>query len=167
MKKSFILQSALVALNFNQVVNAGIPDGSLASCWEVASLFDNTCDGVNDDNGEEMSCTGAMKCPGTSKEQIYTTESPCKFTRKLCVTCYVEDKVVRVKVNANGMPNHCFNNSNPSSAKASEMTWTVNWNPDVSEVENYRKSQFDTAAKTDEILCDIQRTAAANMSSKS
>jgi len=37
----------------------------------------------------------------------------------------------------------------------------------MSGVENYTSSDFDTSAKTDEILCDLQRTASSNMHSSS
>ena len=65
--------------------NAALPDGSLESCKKVANMFDNTCN----DEGETVTCTGTMRCPGSSNgEQTYTASNPCKWTRKLCVECY-------------------------------------------------------------------------------
>ena len=37
------------------------------------------------------------------------------------------------------------------------------FNRDVSALTNYESSDIDTEAKTDELLCDIQRTAETNM----
>ena len=66
---------------------------TLADCNTVASLFDNTCDisqgavDLSTHAGAEMSCSGQVMCPNGDGSQTYTTESPCTFTRKLCVTC--------------------------------------------------------------------------------
>ena len=81
-----------------QAAPRGIPGRSLEDCEAFAALFDNTCqDGAFIDDfanhaGAEVSCAGNMACPSNdsatsvSKED-YTTESPCTFTRKLCVSC--------------------------------------------------------------------------------
>ena len=74
--------------------------------------------------------------------------------------------VVRIKVQSNAMPNHCIN-STVNNAVASENEWEVNFNPDMSSIQNYSTSDFGSSAATDEILCDLQRTAATNMNSAS
>lgn len=60
------------------------------------------------------------------------------------------------------MPNHCFQaiNENPS---PTEVDFSVLFNRDVTGLTNYSSSDIDTSAKTDELLCDIQRTVSANM----
>lgn len=60
------------------------------------------------------------------------------------------------------MPNHCFY-STVNFGVASESEFTVAFNADMSDVMNYSESQLNTAEKTDEILCDIQRTNESNM----
>ena len=155
---------------------AAIPGRTLADCNNFASLFDNTCPSVNgapqemdlasSASGVTVSCTGQMRCPGTSGAATYTSSNPCTFVRKLCVSCFEDAGTVKILVQSNGLPNHCFF-STVNVSVATEHEWQVAFNSDVSSVENYTASDFDTSAKTDEILCDIQRTSSANMLSSS
>ena len=48
---------------------------------------------------------------------------------------------------------------------AKEVEWEANWNVDMKDIMNYTADDFDSSAKTDEILCDIQRTSSSNMHS--
>ena len=48
-----------------------------------------------------------------------------------------------------------------------DVSWSAVWNSDVSNIMNYTESDFDTSAKTDEILCDLQRTSSSNMNAAS
>lgn len=75
--------------------------------------------------------------------------------------------MVKITVDSNGLPNHCFYDTTPNTAEAIDNTWTVNWNPDVTGKLNYQASDFDSESKTTEILCDIQRTSSNNMMSES
>jgi len=52
------------------------------------------------------------------------------------------------------MPNHCFQaiNENPT---PTDTDFKVIFNRDVTSMLNYEATDFDTEAKTDEILCDI------------
>ena len=104
--------------------------------------------------GAEVSCSGPMRCPGTESSATYTTAEPCTYTRKLCVSCTETSGVVKVKVQSNGLPNHCFY-STVNVAAASENEWEVVFNADVSNIMNYDASDFDSSPKTDEIICDI------------
>ena len=114
-----------------------------------------------------MSCTGEMRCPGTSGAVTYTSSNPCTFERKLCVTCDESSSgVVTVTVSGNGMPNHCFF-STVNTAAEMDVSWSATWNSDVSGIMNYTAEDFNTSAKTDELLCDLQRTASSNMNSAS
>ena len=101
-------------------VLTGVPDTTIGigrtldDCKYVASLFDNTCDSLttpinlNNHEGAEMNCAGQMMCPGGSGSQTYTTENPCTYTRKLCVTCQEKNNDVYIRVQSNQLPNHCF-----------------------------------------------------------
>ena len=60
------------------------------------------------------------------------------------------------------MPNHCFY-STVNYGVASDDEWTVTFNADMRGIENYSSDDLGTSAKTDEILCDLQRTANTNM----
>ena len=64
------------------------------------------------------------------------------------------------------MPDHCFF-STVNVAESLENEWEVVFNADVSNIMNYTASDFDSSSKTDEILCDIQRTSSANMNAAS
>ena len=113
-----------------------------------------------------MSCKGTMRCPGASGSSTYDAGSPCTWTRKLCVSCSTVNGVVKIRVQTNNLPNHCMN-ATVNNAKEQVQDWTVTWQPDVSNIKNYKDSDFDTSAKTEEILCDIQRTAKSNMNAAS
>ena len=161
----------LLSLALARAAMAAIPGRSLADCQAFALNFDNTCPTVSNvtqemdlanDSGLTVSCTGVMRCPGTSGEATYTSSNPCTYERKLCVSCYEDNSTTYIKVQANGLPNHCFH-SVVNVSSAMEHEWTAVFNADVSGLENYTSSDFDTSAKTDEILCDIQRTAESNM----
>ena len=62
----------------------------------------------------------------------------------------------------NMLPNHCTNAINEN-AEEFNVDYAVIFNRDVNGVMNYSESDLDSAAKTEELLCDIQRTADANM----
>ena len=113
-----------------------------------------------------------MPCPSNGKAETFTDKNPCTWTRKLCVSCFEDTEgTVKVKVQSNAMPNHCFNGRTTGSkinfASPKETEWQVNWNPDVNDIQNYQDRDFDSQAKTSEILCDIQRTSSKNMNEAS
>lgn len=102
-----------------------------------------------------MQCTGNMRCPGTDADAVYTTEKPCIFKRKLCVTCSTkDDPTVYITVQQNSMPNHCFY-STVNFGVAADNEWEVVFNADMSGIENYSADDIATSAKTDELLCDL------------
>ena len=161
----------LLSLALARAAMAAIPGRTLADCQTFALNFDNTCSVSNgvtremnlaNDSGVDVSCTGVMRCPGSSGEATYTSSNPCTYERKLCVTCYEESGTTYIKVQGNGLPNHCFHSSVNVSI-AMEHEWTAVFNADVSGEDNYTSSDFDSSEKTDEILCDMQRTADSNM----
>ena len=74
----------IAAIYLASKANAAL--NSLSDCLAVAALFDNTCSSTTSPidlethNGETMSCTGTMSCPGSSeKQQTFTSGSPCEF----------------------------------------------------------------------------------------
>ena len=89
---------------------------TLTDCQAVAALFDNTC--TNDEAivlsshpGKIVSCMGDMRCPeGNSYKTFNATTGACKWTRKLCVTCWENeyDNHVWIRYQSNTLPNHCF-----------------------------------------------------------
>ena len=89
-----IFKSALLAIAATQV-EATIPGRDLADCREFAVLFDNTdsCTGGKNHitnfssgyEGDEVTCIGNMRCPGTEAEALYTNDNPCTFNRN-CVS---------------------------------------------------------------------------------
>lgn len=103
-----------------------------------------------------------MRCPDANGADDYDENGPCTFTRKLCVTCAENAGTVYITVQSNGLPNHCFTSTvnNPTSM---EREWSVVFNADVTDVQNYTETDFDTSAKADELLCDLQRTSSSNM----
>lgn len=66
---------------------------TLADCHDIANLFANTCTNTSQPInlsthiGATVSCTGLMRCPGGTSEFDFTASSPCRWQRKLCVTC--------------------------------------------------------------------------------
>ena len=120
---------------------AALPTADLAGCQEFVKTFDNTCETnefgnpvaydnflslSTEDIGVEMSCTGEMRCPNGSGTATYDSSSPCTWKRTLCVTCYEEESVVKVKVQGNSLPNHCMN-SVVNNASEMVTEWTVVW----------------------------------------
>lgn len=143
---------------------------TLADCQTVAAMFDNTCGStstaltsITSHAGAEMACTGTMRCPGGTTSATFAVGSECKWTRKLCVTCSTTAAgVVQIRTQTNGLPNHCFQGG-VSNAAAKNTDWTVNFNPDVTGMIQYAATAIDSSTKVTELLCDIQRTASANM----
>ena len=163
---------AIIAL----AAQAYAAQNTLADCKATAALFDNTCGSTStpidfdSHNGKTMTCKGTMSCPGTEREDAqttYTSSNPCQYQRKLCVTCSEVGGEVFIRVQTNGMPNHCFNGLlNAPSEKESDFT--VQYNPQVDvNVQTYSESDVNSVEKTSELLCDLQRTMSENMPSTS
>ena len=94
-----------------------------------------------------------MICPGGTAALTYDSNAPCEFARKLCVTCSEVDGVVRIKVQSNGLPNHCVTTIESAAAPV-EKEWEVNFNPDTIGEQNYSTTDFSSSEATDAILCD-------------
>ena len=109
-------KSLAVALLLNEIQASTTADDSyattLAGCNSFAATFANTCTG-----GVAAASTAAVT--GVSKtcavgtnmctNQAATSGGNCVFTRRLCVTCATAaNNVVQIRVQTNGLPNHCF-----------------------------------------------------------
>ncbi|TNV79542.1 hypothetical protein FGO68_gene10160 [Halteria grandinella] len=95
-----------------------VPTRSLTACKEFAASFNNTCaaesellTSVDQVQGVELSCKNVLACPTT----ITDGTNICRFTRKLCVQCYVSQGSTRLRVLSNSFPSHCFNSDTPPS----------------------------------------------------
>ena len=84
----------------------------------------------------------------------------------MCVTCYASGSHAMIRVQSNGLPNHCVN-STVNNGTDQNQDFEVRFQPPVDGTENYTDTDVDTSAKTDEILCDLQRTNETNMLRKS
>ena len=110
---------------------ATVPGNTLAECEAFAATFANTCSSTSSPvtlashAGATMSCTGSsIRCPNASGAADYTSSNPCTWTRKLCVTCSQSGSDVMIKVQGNGLPNHCIN-STVNNAIPFEREWEV------------------------------------------
>ena len=166
---SFVIALALTS------VEAALPAPTIEGCRAFAATFDNTCSDSSSydmasDSGVTMNCTGSIRCAGTTGSSNYTESNPCSFVRKLCVSCYEDsanNNAVMVNVKSNGLPSHCFT-STVNNPEPREYEWNVRWQPATSSTTpNYDESDLDSQAKTDELMCDIQRTASTNMAASS
>ena len=98
---------------------------TLASCQDFASKFQNTCSSAGSlasMNSAAVTCsssnTGA--CAGT------TSGSNCTWNRKLCVTCRDDSGTVKIRVETNGLPSHCYKSPNTAPLEQT-VDFEVNW----------------------------------------
>lgn len=124
-----------IALLGSSFVNASATadesfDNTLASCRSFASKFANTCTDQTTSQAFASIATETMTCDmgtmGTCPTHGTLTGTSCSFTRKLCVSCFEENSVVRVRAQSNGMPSHCFANKG-TAAEEVEYDFTVDW----------------------------------------
>ena len=53
---------------------------------------------------ETVTCTGQQACPTT----VGGTAPNCAWPRKLCVSCLEESNKVYIRIQSNGLPDHCY-----------------------------------------------------------
>ena len=137
-----------------QAALAALPSPDLKGCQAFAKTFDNTCRKDRDGNPvavanflkwdsqdvDQMSCKGRIRCPEAQGEEDFTDSNPCRWNRKLCVSCSedAQSKHVYIKVQSNALPNHCFASAE-NNARSQDTEWEVIWQPDVSQVQNFTK----------------------------
>lgn len=94
----------------NQVVNSITYTSSIADCEAFAALFFNTCDSNPSQSDLDFtalattteSCSFAGQCPDGSSNTY------CEWDRVLCVSCYTSGSATVIRVQTNGLPNHCY-----------------------------------------------------------
>ena len=74
---------------------------------------------------ETIYCTAGKTCPDGSTS---TVVNPCEWTRKLCVTCTANGATgAKIRVQSNGMPNHCYYDAKPPLEQDIDYTVNFNW----------------------------------------
>ena len=101
-------------------------------------------------SGSLVQCEDQTFCQKSSGSiGTYTSESPCEYVRKLCVTCHEDEDTsdVYITVQSNGLPNHCDHLRTHVDIDT-EQVWTAVFNADVvSSIDdnNFRTSSSDVA----------------------
>eukprot|EP01062_Namystynia_karyoxenos_P040521 TRINITY_DN2953_c0_g2_i4.p1 TRINITY_DN2953_c0_g2~~TRINITY_DN2953_c0_g2_i4.p1 ORF type:complete len:861 (+),score=167.19 TRINITY_DN2953_c0_g2_i4:69-2585(+) len=136
---------------------AALPAGTLAECKAVAALFSNTCDTAPDSPAPNVTsikpatvtCSGVGMCAGDD------TGSSCVWHRRLCVTCSEAGGEVRIRVQSNGLPDHCY--TSPKIAPvALDVDWSAVFAPGVDpEVAASAATAPTTQDQVNDLLCDI------------
>uniref|UniRef100_A0A7S1G3J0 YHYH domain-containing protein n=1 Tax=Bicosoecida sp. CB-2014 TaxID=1486930 RepID=A0A7S1G3J0_9STRA len=135
----------------------------LQRCWTLAAQFRNTCPGapvsaavsVADMTGTQVTCSGVGECPVGG---VVGDDGSCSWWRRLCVTCRDDAGTVRVRVQSNGLPDHCFGSPHQAPAPL-DIDYEVEFDADVDDPAHAPT----TGAEIDALLCDLQRTADANV----
>lgn len=88
-------------------------DRTLESCLSFARKFAMTCSDITTSKPFSSIETANWVCNngnyGTCPSHgTILSSGQCSFERKLCVSCFEENNVVRIRAQTNGMPNHCF-----------------------------------------------------------
>mmetsp|Transcript_107713 Transcript_107713/g.246699 ORF Transcript_107713/g.246699 Transcript_107713/m.246699 type:complete len:402 (+) Transcript_107713:502-1707(+) len=130
--------------------------GSLAKCLEVAAVFQNTCTeapngpaaSVSGMTGEQYSCSNVGMCAGTA------SGTTCTWTRRLCVSCVESGGVVRIRLQTNGLPGHCYSSPVITPAEL-DVDFSAIFSPALDPSDP--KEAPDSQVAVDSLLCDIQR----------
>jgi hypothetical protein len=83
-------------------------------------------------------------CAGTE------SNGSCTWDRKLCVTCRDDSGTIKIRVQTNGLPNHCYKNSRIAPVELT-VDFEVNWLSTASENE---ESSPTTQTALNALLCD-------------
>ena len=111
-------------------LNAVTIGSTLSHCKAVAALFRNTCATAPESpanwdasfTSETIECGNQVTCADSSS-------TPCQWERKLCVTCYQNTSGVFMRVQTNGLPDHCFNTVDP--VRSNGIDFFVRYNPSM------------------------------------
>ncbi len=120
-------------------------------------MFANTCAGptaaatVAALTAAPHTCDNVGLCVGT------LTGSSCAWNRKLCVSCTDVSGTIYVRVQSNGLPNHCYYSPNIGIMEL-DIDFQVKFNVDVTNnIFNSANSQTDI----NNLICDNKRTKQA------
>lgn len=114
------------------------------------------------DSSNSLTCVGdATICVGDATK---TNAASCSHNYVSCVTCRDVSGTVKIRVQTNSLPNHCWRTSQIQNViEYREFDYEVNWNHNVQNVLNQPASLFTGSTATETILCDISRTQESNM----
>lgn len=118
---------AFAALLLSSSVNGLSIGTSLASCQNIASQFRNTCSSAPSTPASWSSFTGATV---TCTQPTCPDGAPgpsCTWTRKLCVSCSQVGQQVYIRVQTNGLPDHCY--GAPVAVSSHTVDFQVLFNP--------------------------------------
>lgn len=130
----------------------------LAGCQDFASNFDNTCTAA----GSLASMPSAsVTCSSNLVGTCAGTESggSCTWQRKLCVTCRDDAGTIKIRVQTNGLPSHCYKSPNTAPAEQT-VDWEVNW---LSTATKNSASSPNNQQGLNSLLCDNLKVAADDL----
>ncbi|CDW91700.1 UNKNOWN [Stylonychia lemnae] len=143
-----------IIFHIDQVIQQQSYGYNIASCLAFIDKFSNTCDPTlppatdfDQMDFEEMQCSRPGLCPDL------VTFNNCKWERILCVTCRQEGDDIFVRVQTNGMPDHCYAEGQfPPQPKVIDFEIKWNSNDDTKTLVTNVASQIEVDNK----LCNNQ-----------
>ncbi len=100
--RAFVLTTLLMTEVFSA-------ESTLANCKTYARLFRNTCTQAPDGPATTASfATATTSCNQEGCPLNGGTAPNCAWQRKLCVSCTQENSKVYMRVQSNGLPDHCY-----------------------------------------------------------
>ena len=89
-------------------------------------------------------------------DETLTNKASCEHKHVLCVTCAEEAGEVRMRVQTNSLPDHCWRTSFIRNVPSyTNKDFTVTWNADVRGVLNYTEMDISRVSDVDVLLCDL------------
>ena len=156
---------------------------SLDDCAVFAALWSNSCGGTDEDAvydpSTDWETTGAgvttSNCSKVDKDVREPdtgnlVETYSVFARN-CITCREDDNgEIRIRVQTNNMPKHCYGSSDDSNVTSYPETKKIDfemlWNPDVLGYRNVPTSDVESVDATSSLLCDITWSASIPITSQ-
>lgn len=132
-------------------------------CNRFARQFPNTCqypdtfDAKNQMDFDQVPVLEDKRCRDIDlpKCKGRMMEGWCRLRRKLCVMCFKETRdgrqVVRLRVQTNTIPNHCYQSEQAWHVNERKVDFTVDWLPPA--VENGRSTPGEQLA-LNKLICD-------------
>jgi hypothetical protein len=156
MKKILFGVSCLVFTARAGIFRATSYGQSLEDCETVAAQFSNTCSGTPSTAAtwDSTFSSETVTCSQTTCPTGYGTAPSCSWERKLCVTCSESSSKVYMRIQSNGLPDHCY--STPSTSVESTIDFTILFNPDTSSTS---LTTFDSQDDYDTAVCTTTKTS--------
>lgn len=162
-KLVFAALSLLVAVDASADADEYFYNG-MASCESFASNFENTCTeagplssmpsaSVTCQNYTNYGTYMSNKCAGTVSG---TDDENCTWERKLCVTCRNDGGSIKIRVQTNGLPSHCYRSPNTAPV-AQTVDFEVKW---LSTAPQNGASNPSNQKGLNSLLCDSLTIAA-------